>query len=424
MLGVVALLLAAVLVYTWLVYPSLIVLLGRRAAQGLCESKDGEEPLPDVVVLLSAYNEERVIQQRLENLDQVDYPPAKLRVLVGVDGGIDSTAAILQRWSTCHPRVQARISTGNRGKAAMLKWLITESELPGLDGDRAAMGPIPSGSRQTLLVFTDANTMFARDAIRRLASPFVDERVGGVCGRLVFRCVDPFCLEGNGADFREGTGRGQARETDEPVYWDAETKMKAAESVMDSCLGANGAIYAIRRELFPPDFCANTIVDDFVLGMKVREQGYRMRFEASAVAYEELPSTIQAEWRRRVRIGAGAYQALTMCWRCLLPRYGVFAWMFWSHKVLRWMTPHLSISLLAVGCGMLLEKPLWLWACSLGVACVAGSAGWCARKSRATWARPFRLVGYFLVMQVALFTGFLRFCRGHLSGAWERTERR
>ena len=101
----------------------------------------------------------------------------------------------------------------------------------------------------------------------------------------------------------------------------------------------------IRTGLFWAEIPDNTIIDDFVIGMKVREQGYRMVYAPTAVAREELPETLDDEWRRRIRIGAGDYQALVLCRKCLLPRYGKFAWMFWSHKVARWFTPHLLLLL-------------------------------------------------------------------------------
>jgi hypothetical protein len=221
--------------------------------------------------------------------------------------------------------------------------------------------------------------------------------------------------------------------TDESSYWNLETRLKGAESALDSCLGANGAIYAIRAGLFPAHFPDNTIIDDFVIGMKVREQGQRLVYEPAAVATEELPATVEAEWRRRVRIGAGAYQALALCWRCLLPRYGVFAWMFWSHKVLRWFTPHLLVAgggLLSCLVVRLLSQDAeappssasqQLSNLTTGFLLLLAlvSAVWLSKRGR----KGLKLLGYFLTMQAALFAGFLRFCKGNLRGTWQRTER-
>jgi cellulose synthase/poly-beta-1,6-N-acetylglucosamine synthase-like glycosyltransferase len=398
---VVLIILAAILFYAWVVYPVLVMGLGRpKLAAHSAPPTARTEEFPAVAILFSAHNEEAVIRQRLENLAELDYPVDRLHVYVGVDGGTDRTAEIATAWAAGHANVSLVVSPENHGKMAMLK------RLAGL------VKTADSGAEYTerMLLFTDANTMFRKDAVTILMAQFRDERVGGVCGRLVFL----------------GGGRSEDG-TDEPVYWDFETRLKIAESALVSCLGANGAIYAIRERLFPVEIPDNTIVDDFVIGMKVCEQGTRMVYESGAVATEELPVTVEDEWRRRVRIGTGAYQALTLCWRCLLPRHGMLAWIFWSHKVLRWLTPHLVILLVASGCWVVAE---WVRSASASVVNLAGiglaivlvlgfMVCWGSRWGR----KGFKLVSYFIVMQAALFFGFLRFCRGNLKGGWERTAR-
>ena len=203
--------------------------------------------------------------------------------------------------------------------------------------------------------------------------------------------------------------------TDEPVYWNLETNLKSSESSWDSCLGANGAIYAMRPELFWAEIPDNTIIDDFVLGMKVREQGFRMVFEPTAVATEDLPTTVPDEWRRRVRIGAGAFQALTLCPACLSPRYGRFALFFWSHKVLRWFTPHLAVVVGVLLSCQQLNNPTTLYLL-VGILLFV--------LFTPPGRKALKLLAYFVTMQAALFVGSLKFCRGGLKGTWERTERR
>ena len=128
------------------------------------------------------------------------------------------------------------------------------------------------------------------------------------------------------------------RKTEENFYWRLENQLKEWESRLDSCLGVNGGIFAARKSaLF--EFSDNTVVEDFVIGMRVRERDYRVKYIGDAVGYEESPSAVSHEFKRRVRIGAGDYQALSLCWKCLLPRYGWFAFCFWSHKLFRWLTP-------------------------------------------------------------------------------------
>lgn len=384
------------LVYAWVLYPLLVLL----AARGRRGENEGGDDTPPVAVLLSAHNEEKTIRQRIQNLLSLDYPANRLHVYVGLDGCTDSTAELVARAAQGHTNIGIVAEPKQRGKAAMLRALAKKANAD-------------------LLAFTDANTMFDRNSVQVLVRRFADRKVGGVCGRLVF-------VEESGT------------ETDENFYWRLESRLKAAESALDSCLGANGAIYAIRRELFWKGVPDNTIIDDFVIGMKIREQGFRMVYEPDAVAREELPGRVSDEIRRRVRIGAGDYQALWLCRRCLAPRFGWFAWSFWSHKALRWLTPHLAIVLLGVSMyeavTLGLRYPVsglaqTVFCTSLAVVgfaaffAVLALLGAMTRGSKARWSKAPRLCHYFLTIQAALFLGFLRFCRGNLTGAWERTAR-
>lgn len=359
--------------------------------------ENGEEPC--VGVLLSAYNEEKHIRGRLENLQESCYGPDRVRIYVGVDGATDGTAGIVAEWAAGRPNVVLQVQRERRGKTATLKSLAARSTEP-------------------LLVFTDANTFFEPATLRKLVSHFRDPRVGGVCGRLVFH-------------------EAPSGETEETAYWGWEDRLKMHESRLDSCLGANGAVYAIRRELFPAEIPANTIVDDFVIGMKVREQGCRMVYDPSAVAHEQLPRTVRDEWQRRVRIGAGDYQALWLCRRCLLPRFGAFAFAFWSHKVLRWFTPHLLVAMAVlsgagIACEYALAGPLSLFShagvLSLSLAAqivfyACAAVGRHLGNGPGGVRRSLRGCHYFVAMQAALLAGFFRFVSGPISGTWARTPR-
>jgi cellulose synthase/poly-beta-1,6-N-acetylglucosamine synthase-like glycosyltransferase len=388
-LDVAMLALCALLVYTWGIYP--LVLARVRPAERVLPLP--RETCPPAAVLFAACNEERHIAARLRNLVDLDYPAERLHVHVGVDGLGDRTASIAREWAGRHPNIHVHAWDRRRGKTAVLKDLV-------------------AACREDVLVLTDANTAFDTDALRILAAALCDPRVGGVCGRLML----------------EAAAGGR---TDEGVYWRWESSLKHRESRLDSCLGANGAIYAVRRHLFWRDIPDNTVIDDFVIGMKIREQGRRMVYEPAAVAHEELPPTVGDEWRRRVRIGAGDYQALSLCRRCLSPVFGRFAWMFWSHKVLRWVTPHLLLLLAAVSAcraaGMAGPVALASWrlvpALLVPALVLLGLAGRAAGSGAAGVLRWLRLCDYFLTMQAALFVGFLRFCRGDLEGRWARSAR-
>jgi len=412
-----------ILVYAWMVYPAVVLFFGQRTEDRGQRTEDSGRRAEDVAVLFSAHNEEAVILKRLENLAAMDYPADRLHVFVGIDGGTDRTAEIAREWAKSHPNVHVVVSATNHGKTAMLKRLVGEVRGRSVEdtltltlspegrGNSASSSPLrgedrgEGGKWAEMLVFTDANTFFTPDALRHLVAPFSDPKVGGVCGRLIF-------MDDAGAETREN------------LYWRVETLLKTAESRLDSCLGANGAIYAIRAELFWDEIPDSTIIDDFVIGMKVRERGFKMVYEPQAIAQEQTPALIADEWRRRVRIGAGAFQALSLCRACLVPRYGRFALFFWSHKILRWFTPHLMV-LLAVVATMTLVYGTGRSVAGAGVILAAGALFLSLAVIGRLMGPGSRLKAfeYFLSMQAALFAGFLKYCRGGLKGTWERTER-
>lgn len=402
--SIILIILWLILIYAWIAYPLILVCLISlrtyyfdfqpfgRCCRHFCSKGNKRvhsrvSDFPSVSVIISAYNEEKHIGTRIENLLGLDFCPKKFAIRIGVDGSTDGTAKIAKRWVLSHSCIRVYDFSERRGKIAVLKDLVAKSE-------------------EEILVFTDANTVFREDAMRHLLNPFEDSSVGGVCGRLIFR--------------------GQEKEG---VYWRWETRLKEMESAFDSCLGANGAIYAVRRNLFWQNIPDNTIVDDFVIGMKVREQGYRMIYEPRALAEEDYPSADQ-EWARRVRIGAGDYQALGLCRRCLLPTYGTFSWIFWSHKVLRWFTPHLLILMVCLSAALYavpIRNALLILVTLLPIFSGAAAArflrGFSSIDMNRTFLKPLELCDYFLTMQMALFLGFLRFCRGNLRGYWKRTSR-
>jgi len=393
------------LAYAWLVYPLLLAAVGRRRAAH--ERAAGDAALPRVAVLLSAHNEEACVRPRIENLLALDYPPDRLKIHVGSDGSTDRTAEAARAAAARDGRVVVREFAVNRGKVAVLKEMVSAES--GEHGASQAGACEAAGAE--CLVFTDANTVFRPDALRRLVRHFSDPQVGAVCGRLLLRRGKrPLPASSGSNAFNDLNDFNGSNDSPEGAYWRLENRLKEWESALDSCLGVNGAIYAMRPELFWREVPDNTLVDDFVLGMKVRERGKRVLYEPRAIAEEELPE-IGAEWVRRVRIGAGDYQALMLCRRCLLPRYGRFAWMFWSHKVLRWFTPHILLA--AAVCA----------AAGAGIGSRTGSLVLAGLALFGLCAIPFAACRHFLAMQAALFAGFVRFCRGNLRGAWKRTPR-
>jgi cellulose synthase/poly-beta-1,6-N-acetylglucosamine synthase-like glycosyltransferase len=254
-----------------------------------------------------------------------------------------------------------------------------------------------------VVILSDANTLTEPEAARRLARWFADARVGVVCGRLVL--TDP--ATGTNAD---------------SLYWKYETFLKRCEGRLGALLGANGGIYALRRECFTSIPTA-TIVDDFVLPLQARiRTGCSIVYDPEAVAHEETPPDISAEFRRRARIGAGGFQSVGWLWRLLNPAQGWIAFTFFSHKVLRWACPFLLIGMLLTSM-FLSQQPLYLALLAAQSSFYVLSALTPLIPTTTRFLKPLRLTTMFTGMNLALLLGFWRWAAGTQGGTWQRTVR-
>ena len=337
--------------------------------------------LPQVSVLIAAHNEEKVIAERIVNALALDYPSDRLEIVIASDGSSDQTSRTVRR--IADPRVRLLESPLRRGKASVLN---------------AAFRAL----RGNIVLLSDANTFTDVDALRRMVRWFADPRVGVVCGRLVL--TDP------------STGQNV-----DSLYWRYETFLKRCEGRLGALLGANGAIYAVRRSCFT-GIRNDTIVDDFVIPLITRLRcGSTIMYDETAVAYEETPADFGSEFRRRSRIGAGGFQSINTLWRLLGPRYGWLAFSFLSHKVLRWMCPFLMIGALGTNL-MLARDPLYSWTLTGQLLGYGLSALGLATGARAA-PRVLRLATMFTTMNAALLVGFWLWASGGQRGVWHRTTR-
>ena len=390
MLAVVFWVAVGAILHTYVVYPLLLIVFQAIAqAQSAWAYLGGHERrrplaqigLPSVSVVVAAYNEQDCIARRIDNLLEQDYPPDKLEILVGSDGSTDETDAIIQRYAARG----VRLSRGERcGKAGVLNRLVALAK-----GD--------------VLVMTDANTEFERDAIRHLVQPLRDEGVGLVCGRL--RLHSPL-----GAPVAEG------------AYWRLESLLKLYESWRGCVVGANGGIYAVRKHLFPP-LPAGTVVDDFVAALRVLEVGSKVCYEPEAVAHEEAAPDRTSEYRRRVRIAAGCFRAMSQHRSLLSLRRGFTAFAVWSHKVLRWFVPHAM--LVALITNVFLASESSLFAATLVLQCMGYALA--ALSLLGLTPRYFRALAegaaHFVEINAALLVGFVKYSRGMQGQTWMPTDR-
>lgn len=374
---------AALVGYAYVIYPPLVWVLSRLFGARHVPPQSGDADLPSATLLLCAFNEERVIKPRLENALAMDYPRDRLSILVASDGSTDETVAIASSFASHCVRVLPYRQ--RHGKASALN---------------AAMEHVTSD----LVILSDANTDLDPDAARRLARWFSDPTVGVVCGRLVL--TDP--RTGSNAD---------------SLYWKYETFLKKCESRLGALLGSNGAIYAMRRNLFvtiPP----RTIVDDLVIPLFANLRApFRIIYDPTAIAHEETARDLAGEFRRRSRIGAGGFQAIALLAPLLNPARGWIAFTFFSHKLLRWLCPFFLIGMLLCTAfdwknptaRALLQGQLIFYAASALVGALS------AHLPR--FLKPLRLLPMFVGMNLALSIGFCRWARGVRNGTWTPTQR-
>jgi cellulose synthase/poly-beta-1,6-N-acetylglucosamine synthase-like glycosyltransferase len=290
------------LVYHYLGYPLLLLALGVKKKQALHTA----DITPSVSLIISAYNEEEVIRQKLENSLALDYPRDRLEVIVASDGSTDRTPAIVREYAR---DVALHHYPQRRGKNAALN-----DTVPHAQGD--------------ILVFTDANGMYRKDALRTLVRHFADPRVGCVCGELIYR--NP-----TGNPVAEGYNH----------YWRYDQWLKTLESRLHSLLGANGSIFAVRRTLNEPLNLRTS--NDMVLPIKVAARGYAVLYDPNAVSAEAGSAGGREELRRRSRIVA---RGLLGVWEVLpgILRRGrlLLLVQLLSRKLIRYVFPLLLISLL------------------------------------------------------------------------------
>jgi cellulose synthase/poly-beta-1,6-N-acetylglucosamine synthase-like glycosyltransferase len=372
-------------VYAYVLYPPLIWVLARTCGRKPQFPVIPDDQFPTVTLLISAYNEETVIADRLENALRMDYPRDRMRIVVASDGSSDSTADVVARYTNRGVRLLNYAK--RRGKASVLNSAMAE-----IDSD--------------LVLLSDANTHIDPAAPRKLAQWFAGANVGAVCGRLVL--TDP------------ATGKNV-----DSLYWKYETFLKKCEGRLGALLGSNGAIYAIRRSLYveiPPE----TIVDDFVIPLLAKQESdCGIIYDCEATATEESAPDVAAEFRRRARIGAGGFQAIGLLWRLLNPRHGWVAFTFLSHKILRWICPFLLVGML-LGSGLLtlVQQHSSLYRNLLAAQLAFYLLSWVLTfLPTPRLLKPLRLAPMFTGMNLALLVGFWRWIRGAQKGAWERTAR-
>ena len=364
------------LFYVYVGYPLLVYAVSRLRPKTVKR----REYAPKVTILVTAYNEEKVIREKLKNTFQINYPLEKLEILIASDGSTDNTDEIVKKFSA--HGVKLFRQEGRKGKTYTQNKAVEE-----------ATGEI--------ILFSDATTMYRQNVLREMLPNFADETVGCVAGKLIY--VD---------NSKSNVGKG-ARS-----YWNYETFLKEAESRACSLIGVSGCLYAVRKSAYQPMYAE--ACSDFLICTVVYRQGLRSIYEPNAVCTEETNQKTDKEMRMRVRVIG---QTFTDLWRnreMLNPfRSGFFAVELFSHKVLRYAVP-LFLTIILISSLILAFHSLFfvtVYALQM-LFYLTAFIGWTLEK-RGVKIGVFAIPLYFVLANLASVLAFYKFLQGENYARWE-----
>lgn len=372
-------------VHSYVFYPAIMHFLGLLTPVKK-EKPNRTGDLPRVDIIFAAYNEEAVIKQKLESSLKTNYPPDKLKIRVGSDASNDRTDQIIREIQKEEPSLHFTRFEARTGKAQILNRLASQSEAE-------------------LIIFTDANIIFQPDTIVNLVSAMQNLSVGIAGGTLVYTKSDK-----RGISLQENS------------YLRFENRLKSLESRIFGCaMGAEGGCYIIRRELFP-GIPANFYMEDFYITMHTLNRGYKVLMAEDTEVFEDVSVQSSEEYKRKVRISIGNFQNLKTYAGMILTRFFPVGFVFFSHKVLRWITPMLLILMLMSVMFLAPTHPVFaLFAGFYMVFIGLGLFGILfSQRGNAGW---LKYPGHFLHMNLALLEGFFIFIKGVESNVWQPTKR-
>lgn len=299
---------ALLVVYTYVGYALIIYLLAKyRSYSTKKVNVAAVKSWPKLTLCIAAYNEEEVIPMKMENSLALDYPADRLSIVWVTDGSTDNSNALLSTF----PGVQVLYHPARLGKTEAINHAMREITT-------------------SFVVFTDANCLLSKDALKVMMAQFEDPQVGCVAGEKRVAYYDDDASSSKGEGF----------------YWEYESKLKKWDYAYYSTVGAAGELYAIRSALYKP-IAPHILLDDFMISMDIALGGYRIAYSPEAYAVERGSLNIEEEEKRKVRIAAGGWQSVWLL-RSLLNifKYGKLSFQYVSHRVLRWTVTPFALFLL------------------------------------------------------------------------------
>jgi cellulose synthase/poly-beta-1,6-N-acetylglucosamine synthase-like glycosyltransferase len=341
--------------------------------------------LPNVTLLIAAYNEASILPDKMANCQALDYPPDKLHILLVTDGSDDGSEQLFPDV----PHLTRLHQPQRQGKIAAVKRAMVHVQTP-------------------ITVFTDANTFLNPSAIRRMVADFADPTVGAVAGE------------------KQVIATGNAASNGEGLYWRYESYLKRKDSELYTVVGAAGELYAIRTACYH-DVPADTILDDFMHTLLIAKDGYRVTYAPEAVAMEHASANVKEELKRKIRISAGGWQSMHRMLPLLnIFRYGILSFQYIGHRVLRWSLAAFSLPVvLVLNVVLAAQGTHWVYPLLL-LGQVAGYG--LAMLGYVLRGRQVNIPGffapyYFVVMNYSVFAGCLRYLRGQQTATWEKAKR-
>lgn len=345
---------------------------------------------PEVTLFIAAYNEKDYVEAKMKNSAELEYPKEKLNIVWVTDGSDDGTPELLKEYSNA-----------------------TVHHLDARNGKIGAMNRGMEFVKTPIVIFSDANTLLGKESVRRIVNQFGDTTVGCVSGekRIVNKEVD----------VASGAGEG--------LYWRYESTLKKWDAELYSVVGAAGELFAIRTELYR-HVEKDTLLDDFVISLRVAQKGYTIQYDPEAYAVETASANVKEELKRKVRISAGGIQAIVRL-RSLLNvfKYGTLSIQYISHRVLRWTVTPVCLMLLIPVSFLLAYQEGFLTPGFYTVFFslqlffyVAALIGWALEK-RSTRVKALFVPYYFFIMNLSVVMGFFRYMKNTQSVNWERAKR-
>lgn len=370
------------ILHTYVFYPLFMILIYRNSNHNQLLFYSDHE-LPSIAILIAAHNEEKVIEKKILSVFNTNYPSSKLKVFIGSDASTDRTDQIVSNLTNTYSNIEFIKFKGRVGKISIINHLQSLCDEP-------------------VLILSDANVIFKQDTIFELVKYFKDSNVGLVSANIIKESSN-----NDGISYQE------------KKYLNFENKIKASESyAFNFIMGAEGGCYAIRNNLFSK-VPSNFIVDDFFITMQVLERKNYALLNNLAICIEDVTSDISSEYRRKVRISSGNFQNLFF-FKHLLFDFSSICFAFWSHKVLRWLTPFFIFICLFSSVFLIPYHKFFIWISCIQLLLLLFPLFNYFFKFNNVF---LKFIAHFYLMNFALFEGFIKFIKGIKSSIWEPINR-